>query len=104
VGRLLRLIRKYTVKTDSCNYECNVFFDTPLIKFDFTAKSQSTQRTASCLFAFNLLPFSAPLAKRAVKIVFCPWFVEDPKILHYSLENIFRMTSSCQEFFVSFGI
>jgi hypothetical protein len=57
------------------------FFVTHLIKLDFTAKARSTQRTASCLLAFNTMPFSAPLAKRAVKIVFYPWFVEDPLIL-----------------------
>ena len=40
-----------------------------LIKLDFTAKAQSAQRTASCLLAFNPLPFSASLAKRAVRSV-----------------------------------
>jgi hypothetical protein len=49
-----------------------VFFKTHLIKLDFTAKARSTQRTASSLLAYNTLSFSAPLAKRAVKIVFCP--------------------------------
>jgi hypothetical protein len=56
------------------------FFEAHLITLDFTAKAQSTQRTAhsiklrtgGCLLAFNTLPFSAPLAKRAVKIVFYP--------------------------------
>ena len=40
------LIRKDTVKTNGYNYEGNGFFKTHLIKLDFTAKLQSTQRTA----------------------------------------------------------
>ena len=72
MGRLLILIRKHTVKTNGYNYKSNGFFKTHLIKLDFTAKALSTQRTASSLLAFNTLSFSAPLAKRAVKIVFCP--------------------------------
>jgi hypothetical protein len=53
------------------------FFETHLTKLDFTAKARSTQRKASCLLAFNTLPFSAPLAKRAVKTVLPIDFIED---------------------------
>ncbi len=52
------------------------FIETNLIKFDFNVKSKRTQRTAFCLLAFNILPFSAPLAKRAVIPIDS---VEDPK-------------------------
>lgn len=45
------------------------FIETHFIKLDFTAKALSTQRTVSCLLAFNTLPFSASLAKRAVHSV-----------------------------------
>jgi hypothetical protein len=51
------------------------FFETNLVKLGFTAKTRSTQRTASCLLAFTHMPFSAyseALAKRVVKIVFYP--------------------------------
>ena len=58
------------------------FFETHLIKLDFTAKAQSTQRTAFCLLSFNTC-FSLRaqcLYEAGVENCLLPiGFVDDPK-------------------------